>query len=119
MNSKELTKYIHSDGNIKRCFSGIYASDNLPQVLEVDKFIIMNTAPANHPGLHWIVIYRYDSYTLEVFDSLGCNMNFIKQNVPYKDSIVDYNDSQLQSQDSTTCGLFCLVYIFDRVCKYT
>lgn len=51
----------------------------------------------------------------EVFDSLGCDPNFIKSSLPKYCKFVEYNSSAVQSKTSKLCGEFCLFFIQNRL----
>ena len=57
--------------------------------------------------------------TLECFDSLGVNenkLNNLKTYCQFKTiSKIDYNETSFQREDSDSCGLFVLYYIFKRM----
>ena len=51
----------------------VYSKNTLPYTVHggVDKLVVCNTAPAWHPGEHWIAIYIDKSGVGEYFDSMG------------------------------------------------
>lgn len=57
--------------------------------------------------------------TLECFDSLGVNENKLTNLKIYcklkQISKIDYNETAFQKEDSESCGLFVIYYIFKRM----
>jgi hypothetical protein len=57
--------------------------------------------------------------TLEYFDSLGVNenkLNNLKNYCHFKGILkIDYNETGFQKEDSESCGLFVLYYVFKRM----
>ena len=73
MDENQLRKALQSDPLIN--FAGVFSSDEIPKRCALNHFYVFNTAPSNHPGEHWIVIYSANK--VECFDSLAL------QTVPY------------------------------------
>ena len=114
MYSDELASLINSNKHIKASFDGIFSVNNIPHSIEKKKFVIINTAPSSHDGLHWVLLLRSSQKKYEYFDSLGADLKFMKENLPI-DGTVYYFASQLQSNDSKACGLFVVYFIYERI----
>ena len=124
MNSLMIHNICVDDENISRYYKGIYARNELCFIeLEQPALYIVNTAHAFESYGHWIVIFVTDDGVIEYFDSLGKRLysrhknfkNFIlSKNKTYRESMV-----RIQSQTSSTCGLFCLYYCYFRVRKFS
>ena len=67
------------------------------------------------PGVHWIVLYKVSEVELELFDSLGTDCNFIKDNLPKYGDFALANITAVQPTWSASCGQFCLYYITMRL----
>ncbi len=63
-------------------------------------------------GRHWFVVYR-SSNKLEIFDSLGCELQFLKNfmKIPL---VYEYNVTPVQCKGSQICGAFVLYFIIFR-----
>ncbi len=57
----------------KNCaiYRGVFACDELPDVIIRPSVIVVNTDPAKRPGQHWICIYFDENLHGEFFDSFG------------------------------------------------
>jgi hypothetical protein len=88
-------------------------------VLKLRQFCICNTDISTGGGLHWFVLLKTDKSTLEYFDSLGVSenkLNNLKRFSKFKTiSIINYNETAFQKQDSDSCGLFVLYFLFKRM----
>ena len=108
----QISKALNHDVNV-------YSRDTLPYTIHggVNKLIVCNTAPAWHPGEHWIAIYINKSGVGEYFDSMG--------NHPLMygfDRFMDtnslkwfYNDKCIQSYDSNVCGYHVICYCLSKI----
>ncbi len=56
-------------------------------------------------GRHWFVVYRSSPDFVEVFDSLGSDIDFLKKYFKIR-AIVEFNETPVQCEDSQLCGLF-------------
>ena len=68
-------------------------------------------------GIHWVALFRVEKCTYEYFDSLGSDITFMK-NVLKLNGTVEYTTSQLQSDDSESCGMFVVYYLLQRVYNF-
>jgi hypothetical protein len=99
-------------------FQGVYGANTL-KTLKVNKFCIVNNQPIELEGQHWRCFYRDTPSTLECFDSLGIsaeekeNLRIKFQRSQIKE--IDFNTCSVQRPDTSTCGQFCLYYIFHRL----
>jgi hypothetical protein len=93
-------------------FRGTFAINQVPwsQLETVPSAVIVNTAPSSSEGQHWVAVYR-TANTLEVFDSLASNST-IKE---YLGSAGSYNQQRLQSNCSSVCGEYCILYLYCRL----
>ena len=90
-------------------FGGIYAKDQLTtDMIKQNHFYIINLDDSIGPGTHWTCFY-YKNRKIEYFDSYGLKPPKIISSYKYI-----YNSSQLQSYDTTSCGFYCLYYIYHR-----
>ena len=104
-------------------FLGVYASDQIPLILDssIPIFLIVNLDNSKLPGSHWIAL-RITFSTVEIFDSLGFNpqrwQNFpasiLKFFSRYSYSHRFYASQRIQNDNSYTCGLYCVYFILVR-----
>lgn len=114
----ELSEKIQRNGSLdmRSAFYGIYPIDKLPRVIpRFPIFFIVNTHPHNLDGEHWKIIFINENRIGEVFDSLS---------QPMSDLLIRWmnrfclrwrrNRKRYQHLLSSTCGAFCLYFIFNR-----
>lgn len=110
MNTVKLENALNGDEITKRYFRGVFASDQIPAPC-TPGFYIVNLDTSTEPGSHWIGLKIASRGKNEFFDSYG----FAPQNTKFKKILGKtylYNRKKLQHPDSTTCGQWCLFYIF-------
>lgn len=119
MQGSEFIQYFESFPNLKKQFAGIFAIDTLPKTLKFRKFCICNTDVSNGSGKHWFSFLRNSKSSIECFDSLGvtAEKKLLLEKYCHFVGISDiiYNETQFQDDNSDTCGLFTLYFIFERM----
>jgi hypothetical protein len=110
MNTRELEDICACDPIISRTFLGVFPCDNLPEP-HFPCCFIANTAPTDSSGQHWVVFtFDYDK-KCNYFCSYGQFPNEC-----FIEFLMDYNwkrtNRQLQSDDSTFCGEYCLAFLY-------
>ena len=104
-------------GKLGDSFIGVFPSDQVPSYIhEKPCALICNTDPHTESGEHWIALYISKEGMGEYFDSYG--------QYPLHDTIKDFlnnntiawkhNSQRLQSDFTTVCGQYCIVYILHR-----
>lgn len=117
MDSKQIENCLFSKKISKRYFLGVFPIDKLPlRRIKRPCSIVCNTDPSHKEGKHWVAIFLPKFGKVEYFDSFGIKptneeiYEFISKNgKEYK-----YNSRQIQSNKSTTCGKFCILFILFR-----
>jgi len=97
----------------KNCaiYRGIYACDQLPNVVVLPSVIVVNTDPADQPGRHWICMFFDEDGYGEFFDSFGLSPKRIFERYMDRKCIAwTYNKKQMQSLVSRFCGHYCIWY---------
>jgi hypothetical protein len=119
MQGFEITEYLNKFPYLKRHYRGIFSIDTLPKFLKIRQFVICNTDISTGNGLHWFCLLRSSKTSIECFDSLGissskktileetCRFRGIKE--------LEYNETAFQSFESTSCGLFSVYFIINRL----
>ena len=118
MLGSELDKVLQI---VSKNYIGHFARDELPN-LDEGEYCIINLAPKIDPGTHWIVIGQIYSAEnsdsgvteFEYFDSLGTNPKKVYEFFD-TESVVHFNHIQVQSSNSSTCGMFCCYFILNRL----
>jgi transposase InsO family protein len=97
-------------------FRGVYTRDMLPKRILKEECGVINTDTINGTGKHWICYYNeLKSKYVEFFDSFG--LPPAQEILTYLETSgkdILYNSSQLQANDSTKCGYYCVYFIKER-----
>lgn len=113
MDSITLCQLACSDNYLKLIFQGVFPSDSMPNHVPKHSAFIINLDPKYLPGSHWIGVY-FRNKTVHYFDSYGLkpsNKNILHF-LHNHSSIIKYNDARLQNDFTTSCGLFCLFFLY-------
>ena len=100
----------------KNCgFIGTFARDELPIIRKYPASLIINTAPSNESGEHWVALFIDIDKSGFYFDSFGFPP-YHKEIIDYIDDCTDclkYNTVTLQTPNrfSVTCGHYCILFI--------
>ena len=117
MNTQQILKCLQTDSILKAQCAGVFPLDLMPPSRGRPECMVVNLDPQNKPGSHWIAIYINQDGFGEFFDSYGrCPekkeiKNYLKKNC--KDWTV--NEKLLQSPLSSTCGQYCIYFLYHRV----
>ena len=85
----------------------------LPRIICYPSAIVVNTQSENQEGEHWLAMYFDKNRFCEFFDSFGLGPDYYNLELYVKTFASDlhFNNSQLQSYDSDTCGYYCIHFI--------
>lgn len=113
MKTNQLIKLILKDCRSASVLTGVYSINTLPVLVKPPAALIVNLDKSYNPGTHWVVIFINQQKHGYYFDSLGQPIpkeikNFLQRN----SKVFVRNKTQYQADDSTACGLFCIVYIY-------
>ena len=119
MNSIQLNECAQKDKILQKYFVGVFAADQLPEKKFPGAYIV-NTDNSSGPGQHWVAMFCYD-HKIECFDSFGqypgdCNPHISNWLDPVYQII---HNRQLQSNDTSVCGQYCLFFLLLRAHGYT
>ena len=117
MNTTEIIECIEKNHKAKKIFLGVFPIDLLPiRKIKRPCSIICNTDSSDQSGTHWVALFLPKIGKIEYFDSFGMK--------PMNDEIYKFilmnggqyihNDKQIQSNNSDTCGKFCIFFILFR-----
>jgi hypothetical protein len=94
-------------------YKGAYFKDNIPAHLGESFAIIINLSLSNQLGTHWVSIIKYPN-ALYYFDSLGkdpMSDKYLNKFLSFQNVSFFFNISQIQSSNSTVCGIYCTVFL--------
>jgi len=116
MDTLELASLCKTDRKLSMVFEGVFPYDCLPVVSAFPAAYIANTEPRTKPGAHWIAMYFDQDRNGDYFDSYG------RIPLPKFKSFLDkyalewqYNNKQLQTPLTSTCGQYCIYFLYQRV----
>jgi hypothetical protein len=131
---QEMTKYLGSDTTfsddlqrvainiLSNKFKGVYPSDKIPKLNELQPYSILNLDNSKMPGSHWIAVaYSPNDKSVSVYDSFGRKSSKIIPSLykAFGGRIIDsdYDKEQRNSEDN--CGQRCISWlkIFDTYGK--
>jgi hypothetical protein len=101
-------------------FRGTFAINQVPisQIKDAPSAAIINTAPSSSEGEHWIALYHGPDKTVELFDSLGSvsiHQAPVESLLQSVGSNIVHNQQRLQSDCSSVCGEYCILYLYCRL----
>ena len=119
MNGDDLKKIIESINSAKQYFKGVFSINTLPKKLSCPSFVICNYDIDTNPGSHWFCLFKAKKSNLECFDSLGLNEEKVELIQKYCKiqyiSHFTFNETQVQSNCTSTCGKFVLYFALQRL----
>ena len=115
LNTLDLYKFLRSNA-ITRCKLGnVCAVDELDPIdFQKPALYVLNTAPSNSNGRHWVCIFIPEHSPPEFFDPLGKKPDYY--HIKFENFLINrgpgyyHNMTPFQSIHSTACGYFCLYY---------
>lgn len=112
MLSTEFSIYFR---DLKDFYLGCFSSDNYPKDLKPYEFFVVNKDSSSEKGSHWMLVILSEK-EIEFFDSCGASELFVKQFLKFKNKIVCvYNTTPVQPTNSTSCGEFCIYFVYKRL----
>ena len=123
MNTAEITSLLRGVGCQYADFLGVFARDKLPLPRTSKPIcLIANVDKHNQRGSHWIAMYiNPQTETGSLFDPYGVAPE--EEFVTYMNTLTNgrwiYNTVRLQSEYSTTCGQYCVMFVYFKCRGYT
>lgn len=120
LTTEDLRKFIYSDILLCLHTGGVLPVDKLPKKKSSKNCFIINTDPSFLPGKHWIAVFIPSNGLPEFFDSFGKTPSFYSETLlnfllEQNNKGFVYNCAHLQPSHSSTCGLFCLYFLYYRI----
>ena len=117
MNTNQLMKCIGGDELLSSQCVGVFPSDKLPRPRGRPECLIANLDPSRRKGSHWIAIYIDQEGFGQFFDSYGRMPEKTRFRQYLRQNCEDWTNSgkPLQSIFSSTCGHYCIYFLYHRV----
>ena len=118
MNSSQIDHALGSDPCTQTMWRGVYPIDmlkRLPESQTLPAAYVVNTAPSDDAGEHWVAFYFSPDSPAEFFDSYGFGprqkelKRFLRSAYGHSSWIT--NKKRLQASGSTACGQYCIFYL--------
>ena len=113
----EIDNVLKRDHVTKNIYLGAFPACEIPKSRKKRYFFITNTDLHDEPGTHWTA-WMVEGDKVDFFDSFGRSPN--NEQFPYEfhDYIlgkrVSFSSFRVQQYTSSTCGYFCMYYIYFR-----
>ena len=116
MEGSEFPIYFKNLPLLLPFFLGTFSIDTIPTHMRVRSFFITNLSKANTQGSHWIAVVKPHKGQLEIFDSLGFRPDLVLPYLNFSEKLkLEYNITQVQSDDSVLCGKFVITFCVERM----
>ncbi len=120
LNTLQMRYALKNNGVTRDAFGDVYPLDGLGELHERPTLIIVNTDPQDMPGNHWLLFYFTDDSVVEMFDSLGRDIDDyppdIKTFVSRFVKTTKVSRVRVQPSNTSLCGHYCLHYAYARCC---
>lgn len=126
MNSEQINNILSNDKYAKHVFKGCFPKD-IPIINELKtpkRAYILNTSSQYEEGTHWIALYMNDTKCY-IFDSLYShnvlNDKYMRRSIFLlkKRRKLIRNKKRVQPLNSSTCGLYTLLFVLWMSRNYT
>ena len=114
----EIFRSLKNDPYSKSIFKAVLPIDKIPLKIVYPSAYVINTDSSAGSGEHWLAVH-YDSQGMcSFFDSYGMPPGFYGLEKYLKKTSTDwiFNNMQLQSLSSVTCGYYC-IYFIQMMCR--
>jgi hypothetical protein len=110
MNESEITNMLISHPHTAPYFRGVFARDELPTYVTPGSLYIINHSHRRKMGTHWVLIFITNTKVPIYFDTSGLPAIFPEyRTVLDKYPFYIYNTKKIQSDQSRSCGLYCVL----------
>lgn len=115
MNTHQINNIMKSCSYGKNHFHGVYAADEIPflslQPEIYPQAFIFNYDPSYMPGSHWVAVILNKNKRHIFFDSYGRPPGIVEIK-HFLNGHYNYNHVQYQHPLSSTCGQWCIFYLW-------
>lgn len=100
---------------------GVFPADQIPRKWHKPSAFVLNTDPSFKPGSHWVALYVEKNGSGWYLDSYGfpCMIEEHLKSIKNNCRNFRYNTVQLQSDNSSVCGHFCILFLHFMSCGYS
>lgn len=119
MNTLQLQDWLQREIVPRRVHGRVCALNQLPHRIHHRPAVyIVNSQPSSKPGRHWFVLYFPRVGPAEFFDSLGRKPGYyswrLERYLNNHGGCYIFNTRRVQQVGTTTCGQYCMYYIYQR-----
>ena len=116
LSTSDIDEILKSNKITKKRFIGTFPSCIYPYTSRGEYSFISNTEDHTKSGMHWVAWYIKDN-CVTFFDSFGRSPfsdTFPQEYTDFigKYNLVKYTSKPIQKSESTTCGYFCIHFIY-------
>lgn len=114
MEGSEINELMNASDVLREYNCGVYAKDQLPAGLPLGGAYVVNSQNSELPGRHWLSFWRnpaMNTNVVESWDSLGRPPSHYGIHLS-GDMVVLYNNRRIQSDQSGTCGLHAVFFLY-------
>ena len=116
MEGSEFQVYFEKLNFLMDRFLGVVSVDTMPTRMPVRSFFVTNLSKASELGTHWLAVVKPSKGNLEIFDSLSFRPNLVLPYLKFREKLsFEYNETQVQSNDSVLCGKFVITFCVERM----
>jgi hypothetical protein len=116
MEGSEFQNYFNNLPFLLPHFLGVYSINTMPTRMPIRTFFVTNLSEADKVGTHWIAVIKPNKGHLEIFDSLSFRPNLVLPYLKFREKLsLEYNETQIQSNDSILCGKFVVTFCVERM----
>jgi hypothetical protein len=124
METTQLMCMIECDPVLNQRVIGVFAADRLPVNCPRPPFaFIANTDIHTRSGQHWCAFFSDTRGHIDFLDTYGRtpnqNSHQFQRWLASNANTVHTSQRQLQSNNSTVCGLYCILFLHQRLNGYT
>lgn len=117
LSSEDIFQFLNKHNMMLKSTGKILPIDKVPiYKAQKNTFYIFNSDPTFLPGEHWMCMFIPESSPPEFFDSLGKSPWYYSKKL--KDFLGPkfiYNCVRIQPTKTSTCGLYCLYFLYHRL----
>ena len=116
MDEEQLIKLVIQDKYAQEGFVGVFSRTRIPITNNFPASYIINLDEYGSKGSHWIALYITNK-NISIFDSFGGN--YFINSFYNKGRKIVCSPKVLQDYTSTTCGMYCVLFIWFSSRGYT